>query len=108
MKKKNIDAFAAIADPHRRRIIRMLTKGELTINSLSEKFKISRPAISRHIKVLAENKLIDISVQGRERYCSLNPKGLKEIFDWIQFYEIFWQEKMANLESTLKQKNKNI
>lgn len=108
MKKKNIDAFAAIADPHRRKIIRMLAEGELTISSLADKFDISRPAISRHIKVLEENKLIRITDFGRERYCQLNPRGLREIFEWIKFYETFWHSKFNNLEAIMKNKKKTL
>ena len=102
MTKKNTDIFGAIGDPNRRKILLLLSAGMLTVNALAEQFEVSRPAISKHIKVLEENRLVTVTDQGRERYCALQPAGFKEIFDWIKFYEQFWNEKFNNLDNLLK------
>ncbi|MBC7829494.1 MAG: winged helix-turn-helix transcriptional regulator [Chitinophagaceae bacterium] len=106
MKKKNIDVFAAIADPNRRKILLLLTAGSLTMNSLAGHFRISRPAISKHVKILEENRLVSIYEMGRERFCELEGEGFKEVVDWIKFYENFWNEKLDNLDRLLKNKKK--
>ena len=90
MKKKNIDVFGAIAEPNRRKILLLLTAGSLTINALAGHFKVSRPAISKHIKILEDNNLVNIQEMGRERYCELEQEGFQEVIDWIKFYESFW------------------
>ena len=104
MKKKNMDIFGALADPNRRKILLLLSAGMLTINALAEQFNVSRPAISKHIKVLEENSLISVTDQGRERYCELHYDGFKELQDWIEFYEKFWQDKFKQLENYLNNK----
>ena len=63
------DVFQAIADPTRREIINLLAHKSLNLNAVAEQFDVSRPAISKHIKILTECGLITISQQGRERYC---------------------------------------
>ena len=99
MKKKNTDIFGAIADPNRRKILLLLSAGILTVSALAEQFEVSRPAISKHIKVLEENNLVSIEDQGRERYCTLQHQGFKELYDWMKFYETFWSEKFNNLDN---------
>jgi len=99
MKKKNTDIFGALADPNRRQILLLLSAGMLTITALVEKFEVSRPAISKHIKVLEENNLVKVTDQGRERYCALEHQGFRELQDWLKFYENFWAEKLNNLEN---------
>ncbi len=104
MKKKNTDIFGALADPNRRKILLLLSAGMLTVSALVEQFEVSRPAISKHIKVLEENNLVTVIDQGRERICELQQQGFLELHDWIQFYDSFWDEKVNNLENYL---NKN-
>ena len=102
-----MDTFQAIADPSRREILMMLTKDKLSINSLAGNFDMSRPAVSKHVKVLYEAGLIIITDKGRERYCELKPDGFDEIKNWISFFEQFWREKLQNLENLLNQQTKN-
>ena len=92
MTKSTLDSFQAIADPSRREILMLLTKNKLSINSLAGNFDMSRPAVSKHVKVLYEAGLILIKDQGRERYCELKPDGFDEIKNWISFFEQFWRE----------------
>lgn len=101
----NLDAFQVIADPSRRQILDLLTKNSYNINSLSENFQMSRPAVSKHIKILQTAGFITIQEIGRERYCELNQEGFNELRKWIDHFDKFWNSKLKNLESVLKNKN---
>jgi DNA-binding transcriptional ArsR family regulator len=94
---KKYDVFAAIGDPTRRQILFLLTTGALSINVIADNFEISRPAVSKHVKMLHGAGLIAIEENGRERYCALNPTGFNEIRDWLGFYEQFWGDKLSKL-----------
>jgi DNA-binding transcriptional ArsR family regulator len=96
------DVFQAIADPTRREIIGLLSNKSLTLNGVAENFEISRPAISKHIKILTECGLVVIKQQGRERYCAVDFNRLKEVADWIAQYHRFWNEKLDALGDFLK------
>ena len=84
------DVFQGIADPTRREILYLLTNKDLTLNQVADNFKITRPAISKHIKILTECGLVTIRNQGRERYCRVNPKPLKEVNTWLEHFDKFW------------------
>lgn len=104
------DVFQAIADPVRRGIIELLAVEGRTVNAVAEKFEVSRPAISKHLKILKECNIISIHKQGRERYCEIQPKNLIPAFLWIDQYRILWESKLDAFEdylTTLKQKKKN-
>ena len=92
------DVFQAIADPTRREIINIIARRSLNLNSVAGNFDISRPAISKHIKILTECGLIIIKPQGRERYCEANLQSLHEVSKWIEQYRIFWTKKLDALE----------
>jgi len=96
------DVFQAIADPTRREIIGILAMGALTLNAVAERFEISRPAISKHIKILTECGLISINQQGRERYCEVKLEKLTEVSSWVDQYRRFWDSKLDQLESYLE------
>lgn len=106
------DVFQAIADPVRRDIIGLLANEKLTVNSVAEKFDISRPAISKHIKILTECGIIEIKKEGRERFCQIRPKNLIPAFLWIEQYKNLWEDKLDSFEEYLiklqtKNNNKN-
>jgi DNA-binding transcriptional ArsR family regulator len=92
------DVFQAIADPTRREIIHLLSKESLNLNAVAENFDISRPAISKHIKILTQCGLIKISQQGRERYCRANLEPLRRVSKWVEQYRVFWTNKLDALE----------
>lgn len=96
------DVFQAIADPTRRNIINMLAKQQLNLNAVADNFEISRPAVSKHIKILNECGLIIIKKQGRERYCHADLKKLKEVEEWISHFRMFWTEKLDALGNFLE------
>ncbi len=95
------DVFQAIADPTRREIISMIAHQSLHLNSVAEKFDVSRPAISKHIKILTECGLITIKQQGRHRYCEARLDKLNEVSDWVEQYRKFWTQKLDALETYL-------
>ena len=100
--------FHAIADPVRRDIISLLSEQTLSINGVAEKFEVSRPAISKHLKILEECELIVIRKQGRERFCQIKPKNLIPAFLWIDQYRDLWEDKLDLFEDYLNQlKTKN-
>lgn len=95
------DVFQAIADPTRREIIGLIIKQPLNLNSVAEQFHISRPAVSKHIKILTECGLVTIQQEGRERYCHAKPERLQEVNNWLEQYRQFWEQKLDALESYL-------
>jgi DNA-binding transcriptional ArsR family regulator len=102
VKYEKIDAFVAIADPTRRKILGLLVSGSMTISAITAHFDITRPAVSKHLAVLQEAGLISMSDQGRERYCQLEHDGFEEISDWLAFYDEFWSSKFQELEKVVK------
>ncbi len=100
------DVFQAIADPNRRAIIQLLSQQALTLNKVAENFDVSRPAISKHIKILTECGLVIITQQGRERYCRANFGKLKQVADWAEQYRVFWNKKLDALEEFLAKEEK--
>ena len=97
------DVFQAIADPTRREIISMIAHESLNLNAVAEKFHISRPAISKHIKILTECGLIVINQKGRERHCEANLRKLNEVSGWVEQYKEFWTQKLDALENYLEE-----
>ena len=101
------DVFQAIADPTRREIINLITHGSLNLNAVAENFSVSRPAISKHIKILTECGLIVIKKQGRDHYCEAKLEKLGEVSHWIEQYKKFWNQKLDALEIYLEELQKN-
>ena len=95
------DVFQAIADPVRRDIIKLLAEEALTINAVAEKFDVSRPAISKHLRILNECGIVEINQKGRERYCRIQPKNLIPAFLWIEQYKSLWEDKIDSFEQYL-------
>ncbi len=95
------DVFQAIADPTRREIINMIAQESLNLNAIADNFDVSRPAISKHIKILTECGLIVIRQEGRERYCDANLKSLIQVSNWVEQFKIFWTGKLDALEQFL-------
>ena len=101
------DVFQAIADPNRRAILSLLATQRLTLNGVAEKFRISRPAISRHIKILKECGLVVIYQQGRERYCEAKLDRLQEVSDWVETSRQLWEGRLDRLDEYLKEIQKD-
>ena len=95
------DVFQAIADPTRRAIIHLIAQKSLNLNSVAEKFSVSRPAISKHIKILTECGLISMHRQGRERFCEAKLEKLNEVSYWVEKYKQFWESRLDALDAYL-------
>lgn len=93
--------FHALADNTRRRMLIQLTHGDAKVSELAEPFKMSLPAISKHLRVLEQAGLIRKQKRGRLRYCSLQLEPFEEISGWMAFYQRFWDEKLDNLAKHL-------
>jgi len=104
MATQTLDTFQVISDPSRRQILQLLSKDSLTINSLAENFEMSRPAVSKHVKILNNAGFISIQNIGRERYCILKQDGFNELQDWINYFDSFWFSKLKKLETLLNKK----
>jgi DNA-binding transcriptional ArsR family regulator len=92
------DIFQAIADPTRRKIIDLISRHPMNLKTLAEHFDISRPAISQQIKILDECGLLQLKREGRETFCSVEPKELKKIADWAGQYSGLWEERIDSFE----------
>jgi DNA-binding transcriptional ArsR family regulator len=104
------DVFQAIADPTRRQIIGMVAHESLNLNSIAEKFDVTRQAISLHVKILMECGLIVIKQQGRERFCEAKLDKLSEVSDWLDDYRKYWNLRFNSLDKYLQKvqsKNKS-
>lgn len=97
------DVFQAIADPTRREIINVIAHQRLNLNSVAERFEVSRPAISKHIRILTECGLVVIKQEGRERYCEAKLEKLNEVSDWVEQYRKLWTERFDSLEKYLEE-----
>ena len=104
MAQPTLDAFQVIADPSRRHMLMLLSKDSLTINSLAENFDMSRPAVSKHIKILYTAGFISIQDVGRERHCTLKRDGFNALQEWLGYFDQFWSSKLKNLENLLNNK----
>lgn len=107
MAQPTLDAFQVIADPSRRKMLMLLSNDSLTINSLAENFDMSRPAVSKHVKILYTAGFIAIQDIGRERYCTLKQDGFNELQKWISYFDEFWASKLKRLETLLNNKLPN-
>lgn len=100
------DVFQAIADPTRREIINLIAHQSLNLNTIADNFTVSRPAISKHIKILTECGLVTITQNGREHYCEANFGQFKEVSDFIEQYRVFWTQKLDALGEFLEKEEK--
>jgi DNA-binding transcriptional ArsR family regulator len=103
----NKDIFKAIADPTRREIINLIAHQSMNLNAVADNFDMSRPAVSKHIKILTSCGLLVIKQQGRERFCHADLRQLKEVTDWAEQYRRFWSQKLDALGQFLNQEQQS-
>ncbi len=102
------DVFQAIADPTRREIIGLIAQKPQMVNSIAERFNVSRQAISLHLKILIECGLVDVKQKGRERICEARLDKLNEVAQWVEQYKQFWEQRFDALDNYLvKLQNQN-
>ena len=97
--------FKALADKTRREIVHRLARTEQTINEISDGFSMTLAAVSKHIKVLEDAKIVKRRIVGRINYISLVPERLTGALDWISIYRNFWNERLVKLETIIEQNN---
>ena len=100
-----MDAFLALADPTRRRIIESLADGESPFGDLADQFEMSRPAVSQHLKVLREAGLVAVRKDAQRRIYRLSPEGLGELDRWLDKVKRFWGPRLDDLERALEEPN---
>jgi DNA-binding transcriptional ArsR family regulator len=100
------DVFQAIADPTRRAILSLIALQAMTPNALAEHFDSSRQAVSKHIQILTECKLVKQEQNGREIYYQLNPTKMKEIDNWLEPFRAMWEDRFSKLDKVLDQLKK--
>jgi len=104
-KNQERDVYAAIADPTRRELLRLLAEAdELPLHELTAQFQMGRTAVSKHLAILKDADLVIARKVGRETRYRLNANPLKEIQDWVSYYEGFWKERMVKLNLILEEK----
>src|SRR3954462_9140224 len=96
-----VDALAALADPLRRQLVGLLAGGELAAGELADRFPVSRPAISRHLRVLREAGLVTARTDGRRRLYALEPRPLREIDEWLEPYRNLWAQRLDALDTEI-------
>jgi len=97
-----MDTLAALADPTRRRILELLVDGEVPAGDLSDQFSVSRPAISRHLRVLREAGLVRSRVDGQRRVYALDAQPLAELDAWLAPYRRFWTQRVDALDTEIR------
>ena len=102
--KANADVFRAIADPTRRAILDRLRAGPVPVNELASGFEQSRPAISKHLRVLREASLVSEERSGRARLYRIEPAPLRGVVMWIESYRSFWEVSLGNLKRHLEKR----
>ena len=100
------DVFQALADPTRRAILGLLRQGSRPVGTIARDFPISRPAISRHLRILREAELVSEIKVGRNRLYELNAAPLRSVDDWLAHYRHMWQHQLRNLKRFVEQKGR--
>lgn len=96
------DVLAALAEPNRRRLLELLRRGEMTVTELASHFRITRPAISQHLGVLAEAGLVEVRREGRFRYYRLDPQGMARLRSAL---DAFWTSELDQLADSFTKGN---
>ena len=106
-RKRSNAVFRAIADPTRREILRLLRGGQHTVGEIAANFRTSRPAISKHLRLLRCAGLVITQKHGTARICGLNAKPLRSVGVWLRDYEAFWGESMRSLKNYIEENERH-
>lgn len=101
------NAFRALADPTRRGILMFLSEQDMTIGEVCEHFDITRAAVKKHLNILEQGELISVHANGRERINTLEPQGLKFAYEWINYFNQFWDKRLSKLQLVVEQEENN-
>ena len=99
-----MDVFAAIAQPTRRSILEMLAEGgQLTVSDIASRFRVTPPAISQHLKILREARLVRMHKHRQQRIYQINPEAVQQVDDWVRNIETLWSQRFDRLDELLKE-----
>jgi DNA-binding transcriptional ArsR family regulator len=98
-----VTAYAALAEPSRRRILDLLRDGERSVNDLVSRLALSQPGVSKHLRVLREAGLVEVRPEGRRRWYGLRPAPLAEVDEWLEPYRELWNARLDELERHLEE-----
>ncbi|MBZ5562650.1 MAG: metalloregulator ArsR/SmtB family transcription factor [Acidobacteriia bacterium] len=98
----NQATFRALADPSRRAVLDLLRRGSLSAGQIAQSFPVSRPAVSKHLRLLRRANLVEERRQGRNRIYRLNPGPLRAVDSWLEQYRMFWQTSLTNLKALVE------
>jgi DNA-binding transcriptional ArsR family regulator len=99
-----LDAFAAVAEPKRRRVLELLAEGELPVNDLVDSLGWPQPMVSKHLGVLKEVGLVVVREDGRQHYYRINGETMKRIHDWTRTFERFWSRQLDRIKERAERK----
>jgi len=97
------DAFNAVAEPQRRRILEALAGGERSVNDLVKQMRLGQPQVSKHLRVLREVGLVEVREEGRQRLYRLQGKPLKPIHEWVRKFEKTWNDRFEAMDEVLEE-----
>lgn len=100
------DVFTAISHPARRRMLDLLAEADRSVNAIAGHFKMSRPAVSQHLRVLLDASLVTEQRRGRERHYHFVPERLGPVRDWLGHYQRFWDDRLLRLQKTLSRRSR--
>jgi DNA-binding transcriptional ArsR family regulator len=100
-----MDSFTALADPTRRRILEMLSKGSLSSGEIAARFKVSAPAVSQHLQALLKARLVRVQARAQRRIYELDREGVEEVSEWVGRIRLFWGRRLDTLEELLKKES---
>ena len=104
-----MDIYSALADPNRRQILELLAKnGSLSSTDISNKFNISSPAISQHLKVLRETELVKVEKIAQNRIYTINTQTISQLDSWVQKLTILWDSRFSRLDKVLEREKKRL
>ena len=101
-----MNALEALADPTRRQIVELLADRDRNAGEIASHFRVSRPAVSRHLRVLREHGLVQTRAEGQRRLYSLDPAPLAELDEWLAQYRGFWANRLDALDTEVKRRRK--
>jgi DNA-binding transcriptional ArsR family regulator len=102
--RKRDAVFRAVADPTRREILSLLRDSQQSVGQIAGNFRMSRPAVSKHLRLLRLAGLVTTRQEGTSRFCSLNAQPLRAINEWLRDYELFWSESLQGLKSYMEER----
>ena len=99
--------FRALADPTRREILRLLAARPMNVMEVAAHFDMTRAAVKKHLTVLRDGGLVTMTPVGRSLVSTLNPQGLQPVFNWLEYFDAFWDARLHSLKSAIEKEHRN-